>query len=563
MARTSWNTNNEGDKTIMTSSRTDLPAWQRLAQHVSALKPLHLNQLFAEDGERFKRFSLSLPHMLLDYSKQRINAETRDLLLELAKSVQLEAWRERMFSGEAINITEDRAVLHVALRSKTGVAVDGVDTSTEVSRELARIESFAKRLRGGEWRGYKGDKITDLVCIGIGGSHLGPEMIIEALQSYSDGSLRPHFVSNVDGVQIAQTLDSLNPATTMFVVASKTFTTTETMTNAASALQWFMAAAGDKSQVAKHFVAVTANIPAAEAMGIDADNVYAMWDWVGGRFSLWSAIGLPIALVLGFEHFQSLLKGAADMDEHFRSAPLAENGPVMLGLLSLWNTTFMGFPSQAVLPYDQSLHMLAKYMQQAEMESNGKSVNRAGETVEYPTVPLIWGELGINGQHAFFQFLHQSSAIVPCDFIGSVHSCRPLGEHHDILMANFFAQTRALMTGVSAEAIREDLTAKGMGSDAVEALVPHKVHQGNKPTTSIVLDKISPESVGALIAMYEHKIFVQGVLLDICSYDQWGVELGKIVAKKIQRELTSGEREAEYDSSTENLINHYLKNKSQ
>ena len=551
------------------STRTQLPAWSALQTLAEKHRNLHLNDLFAADPCRFDTFSAELPGILFDYSKQRIDAEVMAQLLALAEQCDVASWRDKMFAGEAINITEDRAVLHVALRDRQqrSIVVDGVDVSTEVSRELSRMESFVQSVRSGDWKGYTGEMITDVVSIGIGGSHLGPQMVTEALTAYADDTLNVHYVSNVDGTQIAGTLNGLDPATTLFVISSKTFTTSETMTNARTALAWLAEAAeqagvGGSDAAAKHFVAVSSNIDAARAMGIEEDNIFCMWDWVGGRFSLWSAIGLPIALYLGFDKFVELLEGAHEVDEHFRSAEAAKNIPLLMALLSVWNTTFMGFSAQAILPYDQVMHRLPAYLQQAEMESNGKFVMRDGGSVDYETVPLIWGEVGINGQHAFYQFLHQSPAIIPADFIGSIHSSVEVEGHHDILMSNYFAQSMALMTGVSASDIHTDLSAKGLSAERINEIVPHKVHKGNRPTSSFLLSRVEPRTLGMLIAMYEHKIFAQGVILDICSFDQWGVELGKVIAKKIEMDIAAPDRDetalqSSYDVSTAGLMARY------
>lgn len=552
------------------SSRSTLPAWTALQSLAAQQRDIHLNDLFSADPSRFSTFSAELPGLLFDYSKQRIDTNVMQSLLDLAEQCDVATWRDKMFSGEHINITEDRAVLHIALRdrAKRPILVNGVDVSGEVSRELARMETFVNAVRNGEWKGYSGAMITDVVSIGIGGSHLGPQMVTEALAAYADDTLNVHYVSNVDGTQIATTLNGLDPATTLFVISSKTFTTSETMTNARTALAWLTAAAAEagvgdsKAAAGKHFVAVSSNVTAACEMGIEQDNIFSMWDWVGGRFSLWSAIGLPIALYLGFDKFVELLEGAHEVDEHFANADFANNIPVLMALLSVWNTTFMGFPAQAILPYDQAMHMLPAYLQQAEMESNGKFVVRDGGSVDYDTVPLIWGEVGINGQHAFYQFLHQSPAIIPADFIGSVRSSIEVDGHHDVLMSNYFAQSKALMTGVSAAEIRADLTAKGLSPERIEEIVPHKVHKGNRPTSSFLLSRVEPRTLGMMIALYEHKIFVQGVILDICSFDQWGVELGKVIAKKIEADIAAdsmGEAELQqrYDVSTAGLMARY------
>lgn len=540
-------------------SRKSLKSWQKLENHAKEMKEIHLNNLFNEDPIRFDKFSIQLPSMLLDYSKNLVTQETMSSLLDLAKECEVESWREKMFSGERINTTEDRAVLHIALRNrdKKEILLDGDNITSSVEQALTKMKAFSEQVRQGKWLGYSGKRITDIVNIGVGGSNLGPQMVTEALKQYSDNSLNIHYVSNVDGTQIAEVLRPLNPQNVLFIVSSKTFTTTETMTNANTALNWLTSSSFDETAVAKHFVAVSANKTNAIKFGIEEENIFDMWDWVGGRFSLWSAIGLPIALDLGFEKFIELLEGAYEIDKHFCNAPLAENAPVILALLSVWNCTFLGSQSQAILPYDQSLHMLSAYMQQAEMESNGKSVNWSGETIDYATVPSIWGELGINGQHAFYQYLHQSNNVVPADFIGSVESVTPVHGHHETLMANFFAQTQALMVGVNEEQVRTDLKAKGRTDDYIDKVAPHKVHEGNRPTNSILLNRIEPKSLGSLIALYEHKIFVQGILLEICSFDQWGVELGKGLAASIEGELKSEKLRGQHDSSTKGLINYY------
>ena len=540
-------------------TRTSLASWQALSAHAQEMKQAHMNDLFRSDNQRFNKFSIKLPCLLLDYSKNLITEQTLAKLLALAQECQVEQWREKMFAGERINSTEDRAVLHTALRNRgqTPSYLDGKNITRQVELALAKVKAFTDKVRQGHWLGYSGKRITDVVNIGVGGSNLGPQTVTEALKQYSDDSINVHYVSNVDGAQIAEVLRPLNPEKVLFIVSSKTFTTTETMTNARTALKWLVSASFDEQAVTKHFVAVTANDKNATAFGIDPANIFEMWDWVGGRFSLWSAIGLPIALNLGFDKFTRLLDGAFEMDRHFQQTPLAENAPVILALLSLWNCTFLGAQSQAILPYDQSLHMLSAYLQQAEMESNGKSVTWDGEPVNYPTVPSIWGELGINGQHAFYQYLHQSNNVVPADFIGSVESVTPVKGHHETLMANFFAQTQALMCGVDEAQVRADLKATGRQQDYIDKVAPHKVHKGNRPTNTILMKRIEPESLGALIALYEHKIFVQGILLQICSFDQWGVELGKGLANKIQQELESGDINDGHDSSTAQLINYY------
>ena len=541
--------------------RTSLPSWQNLQNHALEMKSQHMSELFKQNPNRFEQFSIQLAPFLLDYSKNLISTSTMDMLFDLAKECDVEAWREKMFSGERINRTEDRAVLHTALRNRSNkpIMLDGEDINIDVRAALDKMKIFSEKVRQGLWSGYSGKRITDVVNIGVGGSNLGPQMVTEALDQYSDNSVNVHYISNVDGTQIANVLRPLSPEKTLFIVSSKTFTTTETMTNARTAMKWLVSSSFDQSAIAQHFVAVSSNKKNATEFGIAQENIFDMWDWVGGRFSLWSAIGLPIAIDLGFERFIELLEGAHEIDQHFCNKPLAENAPVILALLSVWNCTFLGAQSQAILPYDQSLHMLSAYLQQAEMESNGKSVSWDGDSISYPTVPSIWGELGINGQHAFYQYLHQSNNVVPADFIGSVESVTPVQGHHETLMANFFAQTQALMQGVNETQVRADLKAKGRTQDYIDKVAPHKVHKGNRPTNTILMKRISPHSLGSLIAMYEHKIFVQGIILQICSFDQWGVELGKGLANNIQEELSSGNISAEHDSSTSGLINFYQK----
>ncbi len=545
------------------TERQTLPSWKKLISLAEQKKSQHMNTLFAQDSDRFTKFSVELPKMLLDYSKNLIDDETMATLFELAKETHVVDWREKMFAGEKINKTENRAVLHTALRGSNSddLTIDGENVSEHVQAQWQKMETFVNKVRQGHWLGYSGKRITDIVNIGVGGSNLGPQMVTEALKHYSDNSVNVHYVSNVDGAQIVEILRPLDPEKVLFIVSSKTFTTTETMMNAGTAMKWLTASSFDENAVGKHFVAVTANKENAMSFGIEAENIFDMWDWVGGRFSLWSAIGLPIALDLGFEQFKALLEGAHEMDEHFVNTPLEQNMPVIMALLSVWNTTFLGSQSQAILPYDQTLHMLTAYLQQAEMESNGKSVNWFGEKVDYATVPSIWGELGINGQHAFYQYLHQSNNVVPADFIGSVASVTPVKGHHETLMSNFFAQTQALMTGVNEEQVRADLKAKGRTDAYIDMVAPHKVHQGNRPTNTILLKRIDPATLGSLIALYEHKIFVQGIVLQICSFDQWGVELGKGLAAKIQQELASNQISADHDCSTMSLLKYYQRAK--
>lgn len=539
--------------------RQTLASWKKLEQLAQEKKSQHMNTLFANDVKRFEKFSIELPNMLLDYSKNLIDTETLDCLLALANETEVCDWRTKMFTGAKINKTEDRAVLHTALRRQSNepLIVDGENVTEHVQNQLAKMEVFVDKVRQGHWLGYSGKRITDIVNIGVGGSNLGPQMVTEALKHYSDGSVNVHYVSNVDGAQIVEVLRPLDPQKVLFIVSSKTFTTTETMTNAKTAIKWLTSSSFDEKSVAKHFVAVTANKENAMGFGIEEHNIFDMWDWVGGRFSLWSAIGLAVALDLGFDKFEELLEGAHEMDQHFINAPLKENMPAIMALISVWNTTFLGARSQAILPYDQTLHMLSAYLQQAEMESNGKSVTWDGDEVNYATVPSIWGELGINGQHAFYQYLHQSNNVVPADFIGSVESVTPVQGHHETLMANFFAQTQALMAGVDEQQVRADLKAKGRTIDYIDKVAPHKVHKGNRPTNTILLKRIDPKTLGSLIAAYEHKIFVQGIILQICSFDQWGVELGKGLAAEIQEELNNHSISDNHDCSTASLMKFY------
>jgi glucose-6-phosphate isomerase len=540
------------------SALTRSAAWRALERHAEAMAAVHLRDLFAGDRDRFARFSLRLHDVLLDYAKNRVTDETMGLLLDLARAAGLEAWRARMFEGDRINTTEHRAVLHVALRNRSGrpILVDGRDVMPDVHGVLARMRDFTDRVRSGAWRGHTGEAVTDVVNIGIGGSDLGPHMVCEALRPYQRPDLRPHFVSNVDGAHLLDTLAPLDPAHALFVVASKTFTTEETMTNAASARRWLVERLGDEAAVARHFVAVSTNAEAVAAFGIRTDNMFEFWDWVGGRYSLWSAIGLPIALAVGFGRFEELLAGAHTMDEHFRTAPLERNMPVILALLGVWYRDFLGACSHAVLPYSQHLHRLPAYLQQADMESNGKSVRRDGARVDYATGPIVWGEPGTNGQHAFYQLLHQGTELVPADFLAAAQSLTPLGDHHDKLLANFFAQTEALAFGKTADEARAELGRGGLSGAALDALVPHRVFEGNRPTNSIFFRRLDPATLGKLIALYEHKIFTQGVLWEINSFDQWGVELGKQLAKVILPQLAGSEPIASHDSSTNGLINH-------
>lgn len=539
---------------------TNTQAWKALKAHQSQLAHTTISDLFKQEQNRFNDYSLTFENQILvDFSKNKINQETLKLLHQLAKESALDEAINAMFTGEKINRTENRAVLHTALRnrSNTPVYVDGKDVMPEVNAVLAKMSAFCDRVISGEWKGYTGKAITDVVNIGIGGSDLGPYMVTEALRPYKN-RLNMHFVSNVDGTHIAETLKKVNPETTLFLVASKTFTTQETMTNANSARDWLLAAAKDNSAVAKHFAALSTNGKAVAEFGIDTNNMFEFWDWVGGRYSLWSAIGLSIALSIGFDNFEALLSGAHEMDRHFRTAPLEKNIPATLALVGLWNTNFLGAQTEAILPYDQYLHRFAAYFQQGNMESNGKYVDRNGNVIrDYQTGPIIWGEPGTNGQHAFYQLIHQGTMLIPCDFIAPAQSHNPLGDHHSKLLSNFFAQTEALAFGKTKDEVEAEFVKAGKSLDEVKDIVPFKVFTGNKPTNSILVQKITPFVLGALIAMYEHKIFAQGVIFNIFSFDQWGVELGKQLANRILPELADKENVSSHDSSTNGLINQF------
>ena len=539
---------------------TNTQAWKALETHQAQLAHTTIADLFKQEQNRFNDYSLTFENQILvDFSKNKINQETLKLLHQLAKESALDEAINAMFTGEKINRTENRAVLHTALRnrSNTPIYVDGKDVMPEVNAVLAKMSAFCDRVISGEWKGYTGKAITDVVNIGIGGSDLGPYMVTEALRPYKN-HLNMHFVSNVDGTHIAETLKKVNPETTLFLVASKTFTTQETMTNANSARDWLLAAAKDNSAVAKHFAALSTNGKAVAEFGIDTNNMFEFWDWVGGRYSLWSAIGLSIALSIGFDNFEALLSGAHEMDKHFRTAPLEKNIPATLALVGLWNTNFLGAQTEAILPYDQYLHRFAAYFQQGNMESNGKYVDRNGDVIrDYQTGPIIWGEPGTNGQHAFYQLIHQGTMLIPCDFIAPAQSHNPLGDHHSKLLSNFFAQTEALAFGKTKEEVEAEFVKAGKSLDEVKDIVPFKVFTGNKPTNSILVQKITPFVLGALIAMYEHKIFAQGVIFNIFSFDQWGVELGKQLANRILPELADKENVSSHDSSTNGLINQF------
>ena len=537
----------------MTTKLTERSEWKALEAHYAETKATHLRDLFA-DADRAAQFTLKTDDLLLDYSKNRITAETMQKLVALAESADLATWIEAMFTGEKINATEDRSVLHVALRSPKDavIEVDGENVVPAIHAVLDQMSAFSDKVRSGEWKGYTGKKIKNIVNVGIGGSDLGPVMAFESLKSYSQRDLNLVFVSNVDGTHIAEALQGLDAEETLFIVASKTFTTQETMTNAHSARSWCLEALKDDAAIAKHFVALSTNADSVSEFGIDTANMFAFWDWVGGRYSLTSAIGLPVMLAIGPENFQDFLAGYHKMDDHFRTAPFAENMPVILALLGIWYNNFFGAESQAILPYDQYMSRFAAYFQQGDMESNGKTTTRSGEKVEWSTGPVIWGEPGTNGQHAFYQLIHQGTKLIPCDFIAFCKSQNPIGDHHVKLMANFFAQTEALAFGKTAESLKAD----GVPAD----LIPHKTFEGNRPTNSIMADKLTPSVLGQLIALYEHKIFVQGIIWDIYSFDQWGVQLGKVLAAEILPEL-EGDAELAHDSSTNALIKHFRANK--
>ncbi len=539
-------------------SLKDLPAWQALARHQEAMRGQHMRDLFAGDPDRFKRFSLVLGDLLLDYSKNRVTAETMRLLFDLARATGLEARRDAMFAGERINTSENRAVLHVALRARrdTPIKVDGQDVMPEVGRVLDQMKGFADAVRTGKRKGAAGKPFTDVVNIGIGGSDLGPAMATEALAPFRGGGPSPHFVSNVDGTALRAVLDRCKPETTLFIVASKTFTTQETLANAHSARAWAAASLG-KEAAGQHFVALSTNKDAVTAFGIAPEEMFPFWDWVGGRYSLWSAIGLSIAVAVGFDNFAALLEGGREMDDHFRTAPLEHNMPATLGLLSAWYTLFWGATTQGILPYDQRLARFPAFLQQMEMESNGKSVTRDGKWVSWPTGPIIFGEPGTNGQHAFYQLIHQGTHLIPCDFIAGARNPAGLGDHHPMLLANFFAQTEALMKGKTEAEVRAELGKRGMSGAALDAAIPHRVFSGNRPTNSILYRTLDPRTLGRLIALYEHKTFVEGAVLGIDSFDQWGVELGKQLASVILPKLAGPAPATGHDSSTSGLIAHY------
>jgi glucose-6-phosphate isomerase len=548
---------------LPTINPTETRSWQKLTAHFLSMQAVHMRELFEEDPDRFKKFSITFEDILIDYSKNIVNEETIKALIELANECELGQAIHAMFHGDKINQTEHRSVLHVALRNRSNspMITDGKDIMPDVNKVLNQIKNFTDQLHSGSWKGYSGKAITDVVNIGIGGSDLGPYMVTEALKPYSK-NIKPHFVSNVDGTHIAETVKFLNPETTLFIIASKTFTTQETMTNAESAKKWFLEKSNGQGDVAKHFVAVSTNTKSVTEFGISANNMFVFWDWVGGRYSLWSSIGLSIACTIGYDNFVQLLEGAHAMDNHFKNEPFEKNIPVLLALIGIWYGNFFDASSEAILPYDQYLHRFAAYFQQGNMESNGKSIDRNGQPVFYQTGPVIWGEPGTNGQHAFYQLIHQGTKVIPCDFIAPAISHNPLDDHHQKLLSNFFAQTEALMVGKTEEEVIQELTKAGMSKDDMEFHIPYRVFTGNKPTNSILFKIMTPRTLGSLIAMYEHKIFVQGVIWNIFSFDQWGVELGKVLAKKILPELASDAPVTSHDASTNGLINYFKRLKS-
>ena len=538
---------------------TQTPAWAKLDQQFKKHKSTSIKSLFDHDAERFKNFSLQFQDILVDYSKNILTTDVLNALLGLADEVKLQDAIQSFFSGDKINMTEGRSVLHTALRnfSDREIKVDGENVMPKIRSVLAKMKSFSNDIISGTWRGYTGKPITDIVNIGIGGSDLGPYMVTEALKPYQKPNINVHFISNVDGTHIAETLKKINPETTLFLIASKTFTTQETMTNAYTARKWFLDAASDLEHVKKHFVALSTNQKEVESFGIDTNNMFEFWDWVGGRYSLWSAIGLSIACSIGYENYEQLLMGAHEMDEHFRNTSFEKNIPVILALIGIWYNNFFGSETEAILPYDQYLHRFPAYFQQGNMESNGKYVDRDGNTVDYQTGPIIWGEPGTNGQHAFYQLIHQGTKLIPCDFLAPAISQNPIGDHHQKLLANFFAQTEALMKGKTEEEVIAELKSSGKSEEEIAFLKPFKIFEGNRPTNSILFKKLTPKTLGHLIAMYEHKIFVQGVIWNIFSFDQWGVELGKQLAKNILPELAHDDNISSHDNSTNSLINAY------
>ena len=539
------------------------PAWLALSTHQKEISEIHMRDLFDADANRFDKYSILFNDILFDYSKHRSTEETIHFLMNLAREMDVEGWTKKMFNGDAINITENRSVLHVALRNRSNrpIFVNGEDVMPEINSVLARMRYFSDAVRSGEWKGFSGKSITDVVNIGIGGSDLGPAMVTESLLDYHRPNIKFHFVSNIDSTQLFETERFLNPETTLFIISSKTFTTQETMTNARSARDWFLRTAKDEAAISKHFIAISTNIKDVAKFGIHPEHMFEFWDWVGGRYSLWSAIGMPIAIAIGMNRFEELLQGAHEMDEHFRTTPLEKNLPVIMGLLGIWYNNFFGSDTHAIIPYDQYLSRLPAYLQQLDMESNGKRVDRNGETTDYSTGQIIWGKLGSNGQHAFFQMIHQGTRLIPADYICMLENKHPIGEHQCILLSNFFAQTEALMRGKNTQEVTTELLAQGLTNEQIEQLLPHKIFPGNKPSTSIFLQKLDPKTLGSLIAFYEHKVFVQGIIWNINSFDQWGVELGKQLAKVIQPQLAGKEQVSCHDSSTNSLINYYKKHR--
>lgn len=543
---------------LNTINPTTTKAWNALEKHFQTIQHTSIKELFAQNSNRFEEFSIQYPSLLVDYSKNRINAETIQLLVDLAKEMDVDTAIQQMFEGDVINVTEKRAVLHTALRNRSNeeVLVDGKDVMPQINEVLDQMKSFSEKVISGEWKGFSGKEITDVVNIGIGGSDLGPVMVTEALKHYKT-RLNIHFVSNIDGTHLAETFKEINPETTLFIVASKTFTTQETMTNAFSAKEWFLNSDAQEADVAKHFVALSTNAEGVANFGIDTANMFQFWDWVGGRYSLWSAIGLSIALAVGFDNFEELLEGAHEMDLHFKTETLDQNIPVVLALLGIWYNNFFGADSVALLPYEQYLSRFAAYFQQGDMESNGKYVGRDGKKVGYETGPIIWGEPGTNGQHAFYQLIHQGTKLIPADFIAGANSLNVLGDHHAKLLSNFFAQTEALAFGKDEETVVAELEKAGKSKEEIDFLTAFKIFEGNRPTNSILYEVLTPKVLGNLIAMYEHKIFVQGVIWNIFSFDQWGVELGKQLANVILPELENDEQVTSHDASTNGLINAY------
>ncbi len=540
---------------------TELPSWKELNSHFNLIKDLQMKDMFISDSKRFDKFHIKFNDFLFDYSKNRITDDTLNLLVKLAEQCSLKKAIEDMFTGQKINFTEGRAVLHTALRNRSEdpVFVDGKNIKPKIRRVLSQMNHFVEDVHKGVWKGYSGAKITDIVNIGIGGSDLGPYMVTSALKLYAVKGMNVHYVSNVDGTHIAEVLKKLKPETCLFIIASKTFTTQETLTNANTAKKWFLENSGNNIEnVKKHFIALSTNTKAVSEFGIDTSNMFEFWDWVGGRYSLWSAIGMSIALYIGYDNFVELLTGANEMDEHFRNTDFSENIPIIMALLGIWYSNFFKAPTYAVIPYDQYLEHFPAFLQQLDMESNGKYITKSGEKVDYTTAPVLWGEPGTNAQHSFFQLIHQGTQLIPADFIGTVKSHNNIDEHHNILMSNFFAQTEALMKGKSEEEVRTELEKSGLSQEQIKMLLPHKIFEGNRPTNSILFKKITPRTLGSLLAMYEHKVFVQGVIWNINSFDQWGVELGKQLAKTILAELRNKEEAQNHDSSTNGLMNYYL-----